>query len=122
MSEISYSSKSKLAGIQEKEPWGVLSYRNAQIGVHQHLEIKVLLALIANLQSRLQRIGGERNTVDQTELVWPCGAELIGQHRVRQAEIQFHGKIGLVAIPSGRFRRGLAQEFPVGVASEAMLW
>lgn len=83
MSEISYPSNSKLAGNREKQPWGVLSYRNAQIGVHQHLEIKVLLALIANLQSGFQRVRGERNTVDQTELVWPCGAELIGQHRVR---------------------------------------
>jgi hypothetical protein len=90
--------------------------------VHKHLELKVLLALIANLQCRLQRVRGERNTVHQTELIWPSGAELIGQHRVRQPEIQLHGKIGLVAIPSGRFRRGLAQELPVGVASEAMLW
>lgn len=97
------------------------TYRDAQIRVHQHLELEVLLALIANLQGGLQCILGQCNAVHQSKFVRPCLAELLGQHGVRQTEVQLHGEIGLVTILCGRVGGRLAEELPVGVTRKSML-
>lgn len=46
-------------------------YRNSQVGVHQDLEVEVLLALIGNIQRGRQSILGQGDTVDESELVRP---------------------------------------------------
>lgn len=86
--------------------------------MRKDLELKVLLSLVAHLQSRLQGVPCEGDTVHQTELVRPRLTELLTQHGVRQSEIQLDGNLPRVL---GRLGRRLPKEFPVGVACESML-
>lgn len=66
-------------------------YLNPQVRVHQNLKLKVLLALIRNLQRGRQRILGERDAIDKPKLIRPSLPELLAQHAMRQPEIQLHG-------------------------------
>lgn len=81
-----------------------MTYINVKVGVHENLEIKVLLSLIANLQRCLQSILGESDTVYQAKLKRPSLAELLAQHCMRQSKVQLHSQIGLGLTGSlGRF-------------------
>ena len=84
--------------------------------MHQDLELKVLLALIVDMQGSRQPVLRQGDTVDKTELVRPSLPELLAQHVMGETKIQLDGEI---ARP--RVRRGLAQELPGGVTREAML-
>lgn len=93
------------------------AYLHLQVRVHQDLELEVLLALIGHLQRGCQRIFGQSNAVDKPKLIRPSLPKLLAQHAMRQSKIQLHSQI-----PLSRLGRRLAQEFPVRVAREAMLW
>lgn len=64
---------------REEKGWG---YLHTQVGVHQDLELKVLLALVGDLERGPKRVLGQRDAVHQSKLVRPHLTELLAQHGV----------------------------------------
>lgn len=70
-------------------------YRNSQVGVHQDLEVEVLLALVRDIQRGRQSILRQGDTVDESELIRPSLLEVLAQHVMVETEIQLNGEITL---------------------------
>ena len=99
----------------------VKAYVNLEVGVKKHLELERLLALVAHVEHGLQTVLAERHGVHKTELIGP--GLLVLSREVGRAETKVELDRVVAALGQGaRLRRGLAQVFPGGVASEAVLW
>ena len=72
---------------------GNKTHINTQIRMHQNLELKVLSTLILHLQRRPQSLFVQRNAVHKVEFIRPRLAELLAQHRMRQAKVKLNGVI-----------------------------
>jgi len=89
--------------------------------VKKHLELERFLALVADVEHCLQTVLAESDGVDKAELVRP--GLLVLRRQVGRAEAKVKLDRVIAALGKGaRLGRRLAQVFPGGVASEAMLW
>lgn len=80
--------------------------------MQQHLKLKRLLALVADLQHRAQAGRAQRDAVNEPEGVWPGVARLIVELRGPEAKVELHARA---------LRRGLTQVLPRADTREAML-
>lgn len=98
-----------------------MTYGDAEIGVHQHLEVEALLALIPHQHARLQTLPGQGDAVDQAKGVGPGLARLGAQVGRGEAKVQPDAAVaGRPELPFG-LRRGLAQKLPARRPREAVL-
>lgn len=66
--------------------------------MQQHLELKVLAALVLHLQRRPQSFLAESDAVHKPKLKRPCLAEVLTEHRVRQSKVELDGVVSLLPV------------------------
>jgi hypothetical protein len=92
-----------------------------EVGVQQHLELERILAFIAHVEHGLQTVLAECDGVYKAELIRPGLLVLGGEVGRAEAKVELDRIIAALG-EGARLGRGLAQVFPSGVASEAVLW
>lgn len=91
-----------------------LAHLDAQVGVHQDLNVKGHVALVGDDDGGGEGLAVEGDAVDSAKLIGPEGAGLFVD------ALGGETKVELDAI-GGRLRRRLAEELPAGDAGEAVL-
>jgi hypothetical protein len=97
-----------------------MTYRHAEISMHQRLKLPRRIPLIPNHQTRAQIAASQRNAVDQPKFRRPRFPALLAQIAGAESKVQLHA-IVTAAGSRGRFGGRLAQEFPARCTREAML-
>lgn len=64
------------------------AYINAEIGVHQNLEVEILIALVLYLQGCFQTFLAQGDTVQKAELIRPSLPEFLAQHSMKQTKVE----------------------------------
>lgn len=67
---------------------------NLEVTVQQHLELKGPLALVLDIQHRLQPILRQSHTVHQREVEGPCFACVLAQLSRREPEVKLDAVVG----------------------------
>src|SRR5262249_55228976 len=90
------------------------------IRVQQDLKLKRLAPFVPHVHHRLQPITAQRDAVDEPEVVRPGLAGLRGEIGTVQPEVKLYAVVAALGQRAG-LRGRLAQEFPAGIAGEAVL-
>ena len=88
--------------------------------MQQHLKLKALVALVLDIEHRLQTIFCECHTIHQAEIVRPSLLRIVADLRVTEAEIELDAVVTAGCELAGFGGRG-AKVLPVRVAGEAVL-
>jgi hypothetical protein len=89
--------------------------------VKKHLELERFLALVAHVEHGLQTVFAKRDGVHKTELIRPSLLVFLREIGMAETKVDLDRVVAALGQGAG-FRRGAAQVFPGGVASEAVLW
>ena len=74
------------------------AHLHIEIRVHEHLELKVLLALILHLQRSPQTLLGESDTIHETKLKRPGLLQLVTEHRMRQTKVELDSVVPVLVV------------------------